>query len=49
VTPNTDANYKKESHDAVAVAAKIMISKIRKHIEQDQSSCCKAAMEIDID
>jgi hypothetical protein len=33
------------SPDAVATAAKIMISKIRKHVEQDKCSCCKEALE----
>jgi hypothetical protein len=43
-----DKGFRKES-DAVAIAAKIMISKIRKHIEDDNCDCCRRALEVDSD
>jgi hypothetical protein len=42
-----DKGFRKEP-DAIAVAAKIMIAKIRRHIEQDGCSCCKKALESNI-
>jgi hypothetical protein len=39
-----DKGFRKES-DAVAIAAKILISKIRKHIEEDGCTCCRKCLE----
>ena len=33
--------------DPVALAAKLMISKIRKHIEHDNCRCCKEALTLE--
>ena len=38
-----DKGFRKES-DVVAIAAKILIAKVRKHVEQDGCSCCKEAL-----
>jgi hypothetical protein len=40
--------FRKES-DAIAIAAKILISKIRKHVEEDGCTCCRRALEVDSD
>jgi hypothetical protein len=41
-----DKGFRRQS-DAVAIAAKIMISKIRKHIEHDNCHCCKEALALE--
>lgn len=38
-----DKGFRNES-DGVAIAAKIMISRIRKHVEEDGCKCCKEAL-----
>lgn len=41
-----DKGFRQQS-DVVAVAAKILISKIRRHVEHDNCKCCKEALEND--
>jgi hypothetical protein len=42
-------DFRSESNDtrAAAVDARIIVSKIRKHVEQDGCQCCKEALKID--
>ncbi|CAN5376458.1 hypothetical protein BH18THE2_BH18THE2_25030 [soil metagenome] len=42
-----DKGFRQPS-DAVAIAAKIMISKVRRHVEQDGCKCCKEALLQDV-
>jgi hypothetical protein len=41
-----EKGFQKEP-DATAIAAKIMIAKIRRHIEQDNCRCCRRILEGD--
>lgn len=43
-----DKDFRKQP-DVVAIAAKILIMKIRRHVEQDGCICCKKALESNID
>jgi hypothetical protein len=35
----------RQQHDTVTLTAKILIAKIRKHIEEDRCRCCREALE----
>jgi hypothetical protein len=43
-----DKGFRQQS-EAVAIAAKIMNSKIRRHVVEDGCNCCKRALEMNIE
>ena len=38
-----DKGFRKES-DTVAIAARVLIARVRRHIEQDNCACCRQAI-----